>query len=792
MEAYIYLYHWYTSVFGKLLRLAAFVFIVVFVAVSLSNGILPKQGLAFLILFLMLEIFFHFKIGKIMPSAPGSFTRQALSVFLLHGKTPDVIKALIKHPQAHFTLERATISKDELPLSDIPKKQLQDYAAKVAQSVNGMYVTTMDCIVGYLLLAESETKLLFNKQIKPQELMDVLIWARSVNPEEEQPKKTRVMFTEEGFGEVLVTGWTYETRKYTHDITSEALSQRPLRGGRINEYKQVVETLLKKDKNNVLLIGEHGSGRTALVRALAYESFMGQLSGINHYRILELMIGPLIAGTANRAELEVRLQSILAELSHSGNTIIFIPELQDITGSSAFNVDLSGALLPYLQGGAIPVIGSVTPGAYKTFIEHNPIKDVFAPIRIEAPDRFVAIRMLFSKAQDIEYTYGVIFSYRAIVAAVDLANRYMQDAILPGAAVTLLEDTANSLSLSAAAPFYEKTRKKLVLEANVQETVEQKTKVSVAAPKGEEKELLLHFEDKLHERVIDQVEAITLVSEAMRRSRAGLTTAVKPISFLFLGPTGVGKTETAKALATLYFGGEDKMLRFDMSEYADTEGIKRLLGAAPGEGEGRGEMTDKIHDHPFSLVLLDEFEKAHPTILDLFLQVLEDGRLTDNKGKTVSFANAIVIATSNAGSEFIREELQKGRIIDKQFQQDLLNTLQTKAVFKPELLNRFDEVVTFKPLEAAEAIEITKLLLKSVVKKIQEQDITLTFDQAVIQKIATDGCDTQFGARPLRRYIQNNIEDLLAKKLLSEEIHRGSTVTLGVDAQNAIETIVHG
>jgi ATP-dependent Clp protease ATP-binding subunit ClpA len=288
------------------------------------------------------------------------------------------------------------------------------------------------------------------------------------------------------------------------------------------------------------------------------------------------------------------------------------------------------------------------------------------------------------------------------------------------------------------------------------------------------------MEEKLHERIIGQEAAVASIAEALRRLRTGVQLATRPISFLFLGPTGVGKTETAKALGELYFGGESNIIRLDMSEYANEVGLTRLLGALPGQGDERGELTDKIHDHPASLVLLDEFEKAHPRILDLFLQVLEDGRLTDNKGKTVSFSNAIIIATSNAGSEFIRESVKSGKPVDKEFEASLIENLQSNRIFKPELLNRFDDVVTFKPLSKENVQAIIKLELKKLIKALEEEDISVSFDDTVIAKIAEEGIDDQFGARPLRRYIQNTVEDLIAKKKLKDEISRGSKVVISV------------
>lgn len=805
MELYAKLNLHFRRVYVRLIRLTSFFFLITLIIYQLSNQQTLhslKIPLFLFNLFLMNEIFFRYKISKAKPGLTieknkgknifNSFTLPAVMLFINESRigTPAIIRKLFKIPQVRCFMQKANIQEKEIVMQTIEPKILASSALEVAKTFHRKFVTTLDIFVAYLMLTEPDDKLLFAKQLKSDDVNNLVYWLRQEYPDEENPPKKRLRFTGGGLGESLIAGWTPETKKYAFDFTYSALKNKALITGREKEFKALLEGLIKAENNNVLIVGDIGSGKENLVKAFAYHSFEGNLgSFLNYRRVLELMLGAFTAGASSRNELETRLQAIIAEISHAVDVIIYIPEFQNIMGASAYNLDISGALLPYLQSGNMPVIATISTGNYKTYMERNPIKEVFSVIELKEPDKNIAIQMVMEKTQEIEKKNNVIISYRAIDSAVELANRFLQDSALPGNAISLLENVANKVALSEAS-FFEHTHKKVVFEDHVVKHIEDTVHVSIAMPDKKEIDVLLHLEDKLHERIIDQYEAVTAIAEAMRRERSGVESDQKPTSFLFLGPTGVGKTETTKALADLYYGGEKNMIRLDMSEYTDEIGLRRLLGAPPGEGSERGELTDKIHDHPASLVLLDEFEKAHPKIHNLFLQVLDDGRLTDNKGITVSFANALIIATSNAGSEFIREEVGAGAPIDKKFQSRLLDYLQTNKIFKPELLNRFDGVITFKPLGQSEVKQVVDLLLRKITQNLNEQDIKVTFDSAVIEKIAQEGFDKEFGARPLSRYIQDNIEDLIAKRKLTGEIVRGKNINLGIDGANNIQLVI--
>ncbi len=791
MKEYARIYSFYNRLPSKLLRTVIFGWLVVLIYLSLSFNFsltsASKIPIFFLSIFLMQEVFFRFKVARMSPpllakdndgkNIYNSVTIQALSIFISSSRTVDIIKTLLHMSQIRFILQKADILEKDVSFIEISKESLINLAFENCKTMNGKYVTTMDIFTAYLLATEEETKILFKKELKIEELMNILYWAKNTNPKEENISSFKVNFWGEGIGEDWVTGWTLETSKYMVDMTKDALNSKPMLLGREEQYREVVQAL--SQNKSILLVGEPGSGKSSLVKSLAFESFAGDVKGnLYHQRFFQISIDSLLAGIQNQGQLEERLNIVMSEVASSQNIIIYIPNFEDILGSSTFNTDLSGVLIPYLEKGTIRIIASITPGSYSKFVDvKHTLTSVFEIVKFEEPDKDSGFQMLLQKSWEIERNSRIAISYKAIVAVSNFVEKYLPDRVMPGSGVSLLEDTANAVALAG---------KTVVEEQDIIDKVGAKTKIAIGIPKEDEANLLLHLDNELSKYIIGQKDAILQISQALRRLRAGLNSKEKPISFLFLGPTGVGKTQTAKTLSRIYFGGENKMIRFDMSEYSTEEGVGRLLGGTVG---AKG-LTDEVHDHPFSLVLLDEFEKANPKIIDLFLQVLDDGRLTNNIGKTVSFVDTIIIATSNAASEYIREEVAKGTAMDSNFQKNLLEELQTKGIFRPEILNRFDGIIVFKPLGKEEVSQIVRLLFTDLSKKLLEKDITINFDEKIIAKIATEGFDEQFGARPLNRFIQNNIEDLLAQKILKGEIKRGNKVNISIDSTNNVSVAV--
>jgi len=785
MKDFSLIHFWYTSFNIRVARIFIFMLLGSLSIIGFFNSF-PNLSIIPFSLFLIFEIFFKFKISKLTPKlevsqnqgeALDSSTLELVSVFEAKNTLSDVIKELIKLPQAKFIIDKADLQIGEIVLIDSEKTSVLQNAFNLTKELKGKYITTMDYFVAYLLSIEPSAKLLLNKKLKEEDLKSILLWAKNVFTKEESNRKIELTLAGEGIAEEWVYGWTLETQKYMLDLSHEFLNEKREPMGRKSEYQQMIEALYSG--KSVLLVGETGSGKETVAKELAIESFMGRLgNNLYHQKIFQLMVDAFMAGAQNQGELESRLNALIAEVAHSGNVIVYIPEFQNILGNASFNLDISGGLIPYLQRKQLRIVATATPGNYKKFIEQlHTLLDDFAVINFSEPTKDEVLKMLFEKAESIDDKDGVMLTYKSILTAYNYAGRYAKEKVLPGSAVSLLEDTANTAKIS---------NKRIVEEQDILNQIEKKIKIPVGDPKPVERSLLLNLETELHKRVVGQNEAILAISEAIRRLRTGMQTAEKPISFLFLGPTGVGKTETAKALAQVYFGQDARFVRLDMSEFVGQEGLKRLLGSGPGEGDEKGQLTEAVYDNPNSLILLDEFEKADQNILDLFLQVLDDGRLTDNKGKTVSFANCIIIATSNAASEFVREEVGKGVLVDKKFQESLINFLETNGLFKPELLNRFDDIVTFKPLDPAEITQITKLLLTGVIKNLSERDITVYFDEKIVSKVAVEGYDKDFGARPLKRFIQDKIEDLIAQEMLKEQIKRGDKVLISVNQDNNI------
>ncbi len=626
--------------------------------------------------------------------------------------------------------------------------------------------------------------------------------------------------------------------KYSIDLTKAALEGKldPVIG-RNDEIETVIEILLRRTKNNPVLVGEPGVGKTAIVEGLAQKIAKKEVPDLlKNKRLVQLNLNALIAGTKYRGEFEERIKKVLEEIvKNKDELIIFIDEIHTIVGAGGAEgaVDFSNVIKPHLARGEIHLIGATTLGEYRKYIEKDPaLERRFQPVLIEEPTVEQTIQILFGLKDKYEAHHKVKISPGAIVAAAELSSKYLTSRHLPDKAIDLLDQAASRVALLASSlpkeiEEKEKRLKKLERDLNYAKTHKQKEKVSelkkeiekvkseleqlkakwkkekistspevlpehiafivsklTGIPVGEltveEKERFLKLKEKLKERIVSQEEAIEAVSNAVLVARAGLREKNRPIAtFLFLGPTGVGKTEMAKSLAWAIFGDESALVRIDMSEYMEKHSVARLIGAPPGYVgyEEGGQLTEAVRTRPYSIVLLDEIEKAHPEVFNLLLQVFDEGRLTDSKGKVVDFTNTIIIATSNIGSDIILTALREGRPMEE-IKEDIQRLLYRH--FRPEFLNRIDEIIIFHPLKLEDIEKIVALQLERVKSLALAQGVKLDFDQEVIKYLAKKGYVPEFGAREIKRLIYQEIEVPLSKKLLKEGLPKDKKIKVSL------------
>jgi ATP-dependent Clp protease ATP-binding subunit ClpC len=636
--------------------------------------------------------------------------------------------------------------------------------------------------------------------------------------------------------------------KYSRDLTLMAREGKldPVIG-RDNEILRVMQVLSRRTKNNPVLIGEAGVGKTAIVEGLAQKIAINDVPEILiGKKVIALDLGGMIAGSRFRGEFEERLKATIEEIQRSeGEIILFIDELHTVVGAGAAQgaMDASNMLKPALARGELQCVGATTLDEYQKHIEKDAaLERRFAPVFVDEPSVDDTIKMLMGLRDRYEAHHKVHFSDEALVAAARLSSRYVTDRHLPDKAIDLMDEAAAKLRVALySMPPELKTLKseidrlsaeeeqagierdyeraatkkaeRLRIESefnelrdkweeehkldevvdvdDIAEVVGQWTGIPVNQMMETEAEKLLHMEDRLHERIIGQEEAIQAISDAIRRARSGMKDPRRPIgSFIFIGPSGVGKTELAKALADFMFGDEEAMVRLDMSEYREQHTASRLFGAPPGYVgyEEGGQLTEAVRRRPYRVILFDEIEKAHPEVWNSLLQILDDGRLTDGQGRVVDFRNTVLIMTSNLGTEFIRKAgtlgfLQKSGMDSEEREAEQKIEKALKSTFRPEFLNRIDEIVIFSPLSLEQMYNIVDLQMKEIQARLQESGLTVELTAAAREWIAKEGYDSDFGARPLRRAIQKFIESPLSIRILAGEFHEKQKVMVDVDPE---------
>ncbi len=663
--------------------------------------------------------------------------------------------------------------------------QILFYSYEEAYRSRNEYVSVTELLVATVKQSEKIQEILYDLAVDKQKLLNVVEWARireRLYRQYLEFKSAARHRSKYGMDKAMTAVATPYLNQFSEDLTLKAQFGRAAPCvAREKEIEQVFQ-IVDGGQGNVVLVGDFGVGKKSVVEGIAEKMIKDDVPDrLKDKRLVSLSVSSLLAGTTPTGAVE-RLINIMTEMGRAKNIILLIHNIHELFGVSAGegqSLDVADTLAEQLSSGNFMTIATTTTEAFSQHISNSKLSNLFAKVEIREMDQNQAIQVLESKVGAIEFKQQVFFAYDAIAKAVELAKRFIHDVYLPGSALELISEAASFAR-------NKKGVNSLVSAEEVAAVVAEKTKIPVNTITSDESTKLLRLEEEMHKRVIGQDEAVNLVANALRRARAEIRSGARPIAnFLFLGPTGVGKTELAKTIAEVYFGGEERMIRLDMSEYQDKTGIYRLIGA-PGE-KGTGILTEAARRSPFALLLLDEIEKADKDILNLFLQVMDDGRLTDSTGHVVDFTNIILIATSNAGTSYVQEQMRGG--LSGDVIKDRLLHGELKQYFRPEFLNRFDGIVLFQPLDHAAIKKIAGLMLKRVAKDLDVKGIELAIKDEALEYFAQVGFDPEFGARPLRRTLQEKVENQLAELLLSGKLKRRDKVEIGAEGMLSIKNI---
>jgi len=676
--------------------------------------------------------------------------------------------ALQNHWQSRFFLNHLLLTPDMVAqnLSTDPAAvgvALQ-IAAKYADLNHSPKIELGFVVAGLLRASPQVGQILTRIKAKPEDIDAVAEWLGRGIAEDERRAKQRFG----GIGRDWAFGYTPLLNRFGQNFSLGIAKYGAHFDWLANsDGVKAIEAAFDNRASAVALIGPDGIGKTSTIYALAQKLIEGKTGQrLAYHQVIALNATDIVSNASGPGQLERIMMSLASEAAHAGHVILFFDDAQLLLGGGPGSFDATQILLTIVQSGAVPIILAFAPNDYQRLRVHNQsLANQLTPVILQEQPEDSVMRILEDSALGLEGHHKLLISYEALREAYRLSGRYDQDAAYPGKAIKLLGQSITHAD------------GKIVTAKSVQKAIEQTrgVKASTAAPA--EADALLRLEDDIHRRMINQSHAVKVVANALRRARAGVTNPNRPIgSFLFLGPTGVGKTELAKSVAATYFGDESSIVRLDMSEYQQPDDVQRILSTGAGASEANS-LLMSIRRQPFCVVLLDEIEKAHPNILNLLLQMLDEGQLTDSSGKTASFKDAVIIATSNAGAQTIRDRIARGETLES-FSSQFTDQLIASGQFKPELLNRFDEMVLFRPLNPEELAQVVQLMLGSVNKTLANQNISVELTQASIAKIVEVGNDPRLGARPMRRTLQKAVEDTVAQKILKGEAQAGSHIKL--------------